>query len=270
VSSYDASGDLKWSRGLIIVCQGKKHSGKSVLALNLFAGHPGDKVVIDVAGDDGPMGPGVVELRGTVDELPGEWPEHLRPARDQPMILRYAPDAGSPTFLEDMDAVVGLAMKHSRRDKPACVLIHEMGVAAPANKTKPHMRRAAMHNRHVGLSMILCGPRTLTVEPLLIGQADLVNTFELPNPHDRQRTAEIIGWDPVAFGYYVDQLGRHEYLRFDANEDKPPAPPPGIDPRVHAVDHPDHRLVHFPALPEDVARRTEAWAHHVPAPAGAW
>jgi hypothetical protein len=269
MSSFDARGDLNWRDGLILVYQGKKRSGKSAAALVTFASFPGDRVVIDVAGDDGPEGPGVVELRGTVDELPRDWPEHLRPARDQPMLLRYVPDPGSPTFLEDIDAVIGLAYKHSTKEKPVAILIHEIGVAAPVGRTQPHTRRMLMHNRHHGLVVLGCGPRSRTVDPLFLAQADLVYTFELPNPDDRQRTAETIGWNPQDFDHYVEQLKRHECLRFDANEEKPEPPPAGVDPDIWIREHPDLRLVHLPALPADVVRQTLEWAHDVPAPAGA-
>jgi hypothetical protein len=183
------------------------------------------------------------------------------------MILRYVPDAGSPTFLEDMDAVTGLAFKHSTKEKPVALLIHEIGVAAPVGRTPPHLRRVLMHNRHQGLVLLACGPRSRTVDPLVLAQADLVYTFELPNPDDRQKTAETIGWDPRDFDYWVGELGRHEYLRFDANEEKPDSAPAGVDQDIWEREHPDLRLVMLPALPKDVVDRTLEWAHNVPGPA---
>lgn len=247
--SFDANGAIDTTNSLIIVCLGKKRSGKSVMGLLLFRSFPGDKVVIDVAGDDGPVGEDVHELTGTVDDLPRRWPEHLR-EDGKPMTLRYAPDAGSPTFLEDIDAVVGLAYQHSSVEKPACLLVHEMGRVAESNRTPPHTMRVLQHGRHRRLTAIFCMPRPLTVNTLVLGQADLVYAFELPAPADRQRVADNIGWDPVSFTEGMQQLKPHEYLRFDANEPKPDSDDP----------EDDDRLLHMPALPADDVAAVLRWA----------
>lgn len=253
--SFNARGELEPSTFIAIF--GKKGSGKSVLALSIAAAWPHDMVVIDVAGDDGPDErprdqPGthdVHSLTGPVDELPKAWPEHLRREK-RPMILRYVPDAGSPTELEDMDAVIGLVYAHSTRDRPAMLLIHEIGRVAPAGKTQPHMRRVVNHGRHRGLMMVTCGPRSLDIDLLIIAQADLVYTFELNQPADRKRIAENIGWNPAEFDAAVHDLGPHEHLRFDAREPKP----------AKEGDQ-DWRLVHMQALPEDEVAAALAWAH---------
>jgi hypothetical protein len=244
--SFDERGQLDLADGRIILCVGKKRSGKSILAKLIFASYPGDKVVIDVAGDDGPMGEGVVQIHGDVSSLPRRWPEAQR-KDDQPMTLRYVPDAGSSTFREDMDAVVGLALSHGRRQRDrgkvgCCLLVHEIGVLAPANRTQPHTMRALVHNRHNALTLVLCGPRPQVVDPLVLQQADVVYTFELMNPTDRRRLAESMGWNPQDFDEAVHDLGKHEYLRYDSNELKPDG------------DEDDLRLIHFPALPEDAVR----------------
>jgi hypothetical protein len=257
--SFNDRGELEISDGRLILCVGKKRSGKSILGKVIFASYPGDRVVLDVAGDDGPGDNAeeaaqlhIHQLHGTVDELPRRWPEHLREegpdGRPAPMTLRYTPDAGSPTFLEDMDAVVGLALRQGAREHDkghvgAALLIHEIGVVAPAGQTKPHMRRALMHNRHNHLTVIMCGPRPMTIDPLVVQQADLVYIFELLNPADRRRLAETMGWHPADLDEDVLTLRRHEYLRYDANEDAPQTP-----------GEPDYRLVRFRPLPEEIVK----------------
>lgn len=260
MGTFNARGELDPTAAAIIVSVGKKGSGKSIMANLIGKSWPYDMVVIDVAGDDGPMprkpGTGshdVIELRGPVDELPRAWPEHLRWQEKRPMILRYCPDAGSPTELEDMDAVVGLAYSHSGNPRPCLLLIHEIGRVAPANRTPPHTRRVLNHSRHRQLTAVLCGPRPMTVDPLVVAQADLVYTFELNNPADRRRVAEEIGWAPGDFDAAVAGLGLHEYLRFDAREPKP-----------EQDGDEDLRLVHYPALPEDVVQQVKRWSQGTP------
>jgi hypothetical protein len=250
VSTFGAQGELDPRKGIIAFFCGKKRSGKSVLAMAFFRAYPGDKISIDIAQDDGPTGPDVITITGTLGEgtLPTSWPNHLRRYTDKgkplPMILRYTPDAGSTTFQDDLDAIIGMVLKHGE----CCVLVHEIGVLAAANKTKLHTRRLLMHNRHDGATTALfCGPRSQGIDPLVLQQADLVFTFELMSKSDRMRVAENIGWDPIDFNEAVLALGPHEYLRFDANAMKP------------ADGQPDYRLVHVDALPADEVKAILRW-----------
>lgn len=251
MTTFSEGGAIDPTRGIIASFFGKKRSGKSVMALWFFMNYPGDRIVLDIAKDDGPVGPDVVEIRGTIAEgdLPVRWPEwqrlHTRDGRPLPMTLRYVPDPGSPTLLDDLDHMVGLAVAHGQ----CCLLVHEIGVLAQANRTRPHTRRLLMHNRHAGATTALfCGPRPQDIDTLVMQQSDLVYTFELMNVDDRKRIAQNIGWDTREFDRAVLELGPHEYLRFDANEMKPQA---GAD---------DLRLLHFPALPADVVDQVDRWA----------
>lgn len=241
--SFDARGALDVGDGRILFCTGKKRSGKSIIAKVFFLSFPWDKLVVDVARDDGPSGGEVIDLQGDAS-TEFVWPEHRR-KEGKPMTLRYVPDPGSPTFLQDVDAVLAMVREHGLKQrhagKPgACVLIHEIGVIAPVHKTQPHMRRVLMHNRHDAVTAIFCGPRPMNVDPLVLQQADVVYAFELPNKADRQRLAEQINWDVDDLSAAFAELGPHEYLRYDSNE---PKPEPGDE---------DVRLLHFPRLPDEV------------------
>lgn len=240
--SFTARGELDIGDGRIITCLGRKRSGKSKMARLIFDSYPGDRLVIDVNGTDGPV-ENVHEVHGDVSELAGaRWPEHLRDDRE-PMTLRYVPDAGSPTFVEDMDAAVGMAWR--RQD--VCILVHEMGLLAPAGRTPPNTRRLLQSNRHRRMTLLACAPRPITMDPLVLQQSDLVYTFALPNPDDRKRVADNIGWDPREFDEGVRSLRAHEYLRFDSNQD-PPEDPSTQD---------DLRLIHFDPLPADVVAQLD-------------
>lgn len=240
MSSFNARGELDPNRPIIVTCLGKKGSGKSVMGELIFASYPYDRVVLDVAGDDGPAGDDVILIRGDVDSLPKRWPEHLR-KDGQRMTLRYIPDPGSPTYLADMDAVVGMAYRTGR----VAILVHEIHELAPAGRTPPHTRRVLRMSRHRKITWIGCGPRAMTVEPLQLQQSDLVFVFETPGPDDRKRIADNIGWDPGTLADAVHGLPDHAYLRYDGNE-----PPP-------ADGQPDMRLVEFPPLPADVVAMVE-------------
>lgn len=233
------SGEVDPSKGIIVSCWGKKRSGKSKMALLYFESYPYDRVVIDINGTDGPHN-GVIELHGHVDDLPQKWPEHLREfdesGHPKRMTLRYHPDTGSSTFLNDVDAVLGMAFRTGR----VCVLIHEVGLVAPAGRTPPHMKRILQSNRHRQLTLLTAAPRTKTVDPYVLAQSDLVYAFEMPNRQDRERLGENIGWDTQDIDEAMEQLGPHEALRFDANMMKPEG------------DEEDLRLVIVPALPADV------------------
>lgn len=239
--SFNSRGALELGDGLIISCFGKKKSGKSVMGRLLAYSYPRDVIVICANHDDGPFEDkeaGIHEIEADAESMPRRWPEHLRGEDKGKMTLRVQVDPGSPTFVEDQDAAVGLALRHGN----CALLVHEVGLLAPSNRVPPHTRRLLHANRHRGVTAILCGPRPLTVDALVIAQSDVVYTFELKVPQDRKRVAETCGWDPRDFDEAVEELGPHEYLRFDANEPKPEG------------DEPDLRLVHMPALPEDVVK----------------
>ncbi len=257
MSTFTDDGGIDPTRGVIITCVGKKRSGKSIMGLLFFRAYPGDKVVIDVAGDDGPVGEDVVTIEGQgfwkgapggrreydPGDLPMSWPDHLRDG-EKPMIVRYVPDPRSETYLMDMDHIVGLAMAH----QDCAILVHEIQALAPAGQTPPNMRRLLMHNRHQRITAIFCGPRSQTIDILVLQQSDLIYTFELQGVEDRKRIAENIGWNVREFDAAVLDLGRHEHLVFDANVDKP------------QYEEEDTRLVHMGAVPPDEVEKIKRWA----------
>lgn len=258
--TFTHGGGIDPEAGRILDFLGKKGSGKSIFAMFYAMHFPGDVVVIDVAGDDGPVGPDVVTVTGRTGDphFPPGWPEASRLYVDghaQRMIVRYIPDPGSETFLGDCDAIVGMAMDHGRRVGRCALLVHEIGVIAPANRTQPHMRRFLMANRHAHVTGFLCGPKSMAMDTLVLAQADLIYVFELKGIADRQRIAESIGWNVREFADAVHQLGPHEYLRYDNNELQPE---PGA---------PDPRLLHFPPLPRSTVDAVLAWKTGVRPPA---
>jgi hypothetical protein len=206
--------EINPDQSTFVFATGKKGSGKSVLVRSMFDDYPYDRLVIDVTGDiardltaDGipytPLDPSALPLRfpSGIDE-------------GKPVTAVLVPDMGSPTALDDMDRALGLALSRHR----TCVWIDEIGVMTNANATPPNLRRALHHGRHVDLTLLMAGPRPMNIDVLVLAQADYVAVFALPNPKDRARVAEEIGWPPRDFAAEVDDLGQYEFLWYDARE----------------------------------------------------
>lgn len=213
-------------KGGHIFISGKKGQGKSVLARRLFDTYPYDRLVLDVTGDlsDDFRRDGVEFRKLTGDALPIRFPSG---DDGEPVTAVLAPDMGDEgTAMDQMDRALGLALDHRR----TLVWCDEIGALTRVGKTPPNLRRALHHGRHRELFLLLCGPRPIDVDPLCISQADVVATFRTPNPRDRKRIAENIGWPPASFDAAVHQLGDHEYLWYDATA-------------------PQEELLHMPPLP---------------------
>lgn len=228
-----ADGTLDPRKAVQVALVGKRGSGKTELLYRLFDTYPYDRLAIDPNGD-------LKMPEGTVDlepPIPARWPgqafEQLHGERRKQQTLYFRPDFHEDGYREDMDRAIGMAYAHGR----CAVLFDEVHEGAPANRTPPHMRRALRQGRHRELTELFATPRPLTVDPLVIANADVVYVFKLPNPHDRRRVADCIGWDPKDFDQAVSELGEYEYLRYESKTDD---------------------LAHYPALPASVIKHHNA------------
>jgi hypothetical protein len=215
---------------------GMKGSGKTELAYRLFDTYPFDRVAID-PNRDLKMPDDTVELDLPVpSRWPGEQVQRIQgEERRKRQTLYFSPDFYEPTYREDMDRIMGMAYNHGR----ACVLFDEVHEGAPANQTPPHMRRSLRQGRHRKQTLILATPRPMTVDPLVISNADWVYAFTLPNPDDRKRVAKNIGWAERDFDAAMAELGPFEYLRYE-----------------HKAG--GGELVHLPPLPAEVLKHHNA------------
>lgn len=168
---------------------GRKGSGKSVLAERFWRSYPGDRLVLDPTGD--------VDAGDDAEKLTLPLPSRWRPQLDitggraKRSTLRFVPDMGAATYVDDMDRAVGLAFV-----KGDCLLwVDEVGELTNAHNTPPHVRRLLHQSRHRRISMLFCGPRPLDINPLVMSQADYLAVFRLPNPADRKRVADVAGLD---------------------------------------------------------------------------
>ncbi|WP_291761939.1 hypothetical protein [Cellulomonas sp. 73-145] len=186
------------SKPAIISAWGRKGSGKSVFNRRLFDSWPWDKLAIDVNGDADP-GPDATKV---TTPLPGRFPAPPEPVpggpRPGPRTLVFRADPGAPTYADDLDRAVGMALFPQAHK--TLVWCGEIGEFMPtAQRTGPHMRRLLMQNRHYHTTALFDGPRPMNVNPLVLAQSDLVAIFHLPNPADQERVADTIGYPPARF-----------------------------------------------------------------------
>lgn len=216
-------------RNQIIVCVGRKGSGKSAAARMLYGHWPhADRIVIDVNGD--------AEPGEDAKRITGEPPQKLpsRGDKGEPLNLHYVADPTRATYRDDLDRAVRLAL--FPRDRRTLLWVDEIGEVTQANRTPPHLRTLLQQSRHFNASALLCGPRPVNIDPLCIAQADRVLIFDLPNPKDRERVANVIGWAPDKFDdacLEVRRQGAYWFLMYVASEHQlylcPPLPREWLD-----------------------------------------
>lgn len=210
-------------RPQLILVVGRKGSGKSVVARQLFTDWPHDKVAVDVNGDADP-GEGAKKITVPL-------PTRMPPPRDdgRPNVLHFRADPGDPSYREHLDQAAGLALNPSTR--PGLVWFDEWAEVGRPGQIGPHVHRLLMQSRHHLASALMCCPRPMNIDPLSVSQADYVYIFDIPNPRDRERLADNIGVAPKALMQELDITGRrgkHWHMRWDAREHElircPPLP----------------------------------------------
>lgn len=203
-------GQWKPGQSVYVFIAGKKGSGKSHLAYSIFESYPYSRLCIDVTHDvvDKWLRPlGIPYRMIPADAIPVNWPQPLD--EDKPYeLLVYQPDMGSPTKVDDMDRILGLAL----RKKRVLAWIDEIGTMTSGSKTPPNLSRALHHGRHDQLSLLMCGPRPMDIDVLCLAQADAVATFRLRSPADRKRVADNIGVTPAEFDQANAALTPYRYL----------------------------------------------------------
>lgn len=196
----------------LLLVLGRKGSGKSMNARELIRGWPYiDKFVIDPTGD---ADPGDDVGCVTVTTLPEQLP---KAPKGQFSFTRWIADPQSPTYRDDLDRAVGLAL--FPQDRKTLLWVDEATEVFPANRLGPYARTLLQQSRHYLTSAVLCCPRPMGLDPLTIGQADRVIMYDMPHPRDRERVAAAIGIPPKTLDVELDALrekGPYWYLMYDA------------------------------------------------------
>jgi hypothetical protein len=214
------------AKGVYVFASGRKGSGKSVVCRAWFDSYPFDRVVIDPTHDlrEDFRRDGIEFEELHADALPARLPAY-DPQHRKTWI--FCPDMGSPTAVDDMDRVVGLALGRG----PTLLWCDEFGTLTRANKTPPNTRRLLHHGRHDHLTFLCACPRPMDIDGLAINQADKVYTFRTANPDDLERIAKNIGYDAAEFAQHNKDLtarGPHWHTLYDQATDQlwimPPLP----------------------------------------------
>lgn len=218
---------LDHTKPLIISAWGKKGSGKSVFNREIYKSFPGDKLCIDVNGNADP-GEDAERLTG---DLPKKWPAGTPQLgeRRRPRNLWYRANPGSDSYHQDLDRALSLAL--FPQDHQVLVWAGECGDLMPNGKAGPHMRTLLQQNRHYRTTCLFDGPRPVFVNPLTLSQSNLVAIYRLPNPNDRKRIADSVGYPPKEFDRECHETWRrapHWFLLWDSDRDQlwrcPPLP----------------------------------------------
>lgn len=216
------------TKNQVISFFGRKGSGKSESAKTVFRSWPDtDRVILDVTGDADPGADlHAVKLGNPVP--------HSLPAFDRdegPQVYRWIADPHSDTYRDDLDAALALGLWP--RDRPVVMWVDEAGEVFRVNQVRPHGRTALHQGRHHRLSLLLCCPRAIGVDPLCLAQSDRIVMHDLPHPKDRERIAASIGIKPKTLSSELDattKRGPFWSLMYVADEHQlyrcPPMPRP--------------------------------------------
>ncbi len=210
--------ELDPTKPMIVSAWGKKGSGKSYLNRALYKSYPYDRLVIDVNGNADPG----EDAEKITAPLPGKFPAGgaTLGERRQARSLWFRAHPASPSYRDDLDRAVALALYP--QDHRVCLWAGEVGELQPHSRPGPHMRTLLMQNRHYNVTALFDGPRPVNVDPLTLAQSNLVAVYPLPNPKDRDRIADSIGFSPKEFTaecFRTWRRGAFHFVLWDSDRD---------------------------------------------------
>lgn len=209
--------EIDGSRDQILLFIGRKGTGKSVTGDEIMKQWPpdADRLVMDINGD---MDLSALDPVNLPSDPPYELPPRRR--RELPEYFVWRPDPSRGSFREDVDRVLGLALYP--RERRVLVKADEAGVIFEVHQVGPHGTTMIHQNRHHKVPLIGCMPRSKTVAPLLLSQADRIRMWDIPNPEDVKRIGDYAGIPPAVLVRELAETrrrGPHWSLEFIADPD---------------------------------------------------
>lgn len=159
---------------------------------------PGPRLIIDPTDSTLTQLPGAVKFSD-----PTRFP-------DSP-IARFVPRPSDAGDLEVYDELYRQAFARF----PRFIWLDEAGMVAPAKGSPRWVRAYLTQGRKRQLGHLACHTRPRECDPNLISQAQHVLIWDLPNPDDRRRIAELVGIPPRDLDVALGQLAPHGFLWWD-------------------------------------------------------
>lgn len=182
---------------------GNTGKGKSEAALNLFAVHRGQRLLVDVQ-DHYTFGP---DARAEVP--PPLEVDDPRELDWQHRTIRYVPRR--PGDRREMDALYAAIY---RRGNLLVVCDEAEDVAPSAGSGAPfYVRKAVKQGRKYRITHVACTQRPAGVDRSIINQAEHAFVFPMVDPDDLEALSYRLGMTSRELGRHLNALGRFEYLR---------------------------------------------------------
>lgn len=214
-----AALEIDPDRSNILVFVGRKGSGKSEAARQVWDAWPYHRVVIDITGDARPDDPATITVTAPVPaQLPKPEPgPDGATARRSTVWVRI--DPRRQNHVADQDDALRLALYP--RHVNTLLWVDEYAAMATATAIGPNLRLALQSSRHYHMSLLLAFPRPRFVPRMTFEQADRIFIFRTPDRGDRETIARNIGYPTGLFEqHYTETMRRHQhaYLLWDANQ----------------------------------------------------
>lgn len=221
--SIDPDGAPYWQ-----AMWGPKLRGKSYFARLYFASWPYDRVVIDPTRDFDPEGSMTRMWTGPYTSFPEPEDGETR------VSLRLVPNRRHPDWRDELERALwcvleaGKSPQNGGRGRRIFLHVDEIKVLFSVGHVGPAGETILNEGRHYGLWLSTCGPRTKTVDPLSIQQADSNYVFGPLHELDVRRLAECCSLDWRQLAALVRSLEHFGFLRIWTHEQRialyPPVP----------------------------------------------
>jgi hypothetical protein len=201
---------------------GNTGKGKSEAALNLFAVHGGQRLLVDVQ-DHYAFGPDAL-----AEEPPPLEVDDPRAIDWQHRTIRYVPNLGTRKEYEALYAAI-----YRRGD--LLVICDEAEDVAPSagGGSPPFVKKVTKQGRKRRITHAACSQRPAGVDRSIINQSEHAFVFPMIDPDDLQALSYRLGMSSRELSHHLNALGPFEYLRHTLGSERvlamPALPPEALE-----------------------------------------